>query len=289
MSRASRVLEKTWNSTFGRYPPARNLAHRLAGDKTRSVPFSWLVLQRIREGFYNIGYRIAGAADGYPFPPARLVFAVIANWQLSWYQLGGMFSHQSFTRLLVMHGIDPNSLRAILDFGCGCGRILRHWPAATHELWGTDYNAELVGWCERRLRKLGRFSVNEADPPLAFEDRTFDLVYAYSVFTHFSRTQQRPWVLELARVLKPGGLLLLTFHGPSNAVRHGRSAEQLAEAGILVFEEQLAGTNVCTVYHNERYVRETLVAGLDVVDYVPGGALDASGLDIVLCRKPLAR
>jgi SAM-dependent methyltransferase len=273
---------------FARWPAVRRLVSRLAGDEAKAARGKLLLLQRVREGIYNLGYRLAGANDGYPFPPARLVYAVIGNWQLSWYQLGGMFMHQSMVTLLATNGIDSASLRTILDFGCGCGRILRFWSPAQHELWGSDYNSTLVDWCRRRLDNLARFSVNRPDPPLDFAAERFDLVYAYSVFTHLAREQQGPWFRELTRVLKPGGLLLVTVQGPSCAARQGL-ADQLAEAGILVFGGERAGTNACVVYHSERYVVEELGRGLELVDYVPRGAVDTSGMDVYLFRTPLAK
>ncbi len=44
---------------------------------------------------------------------------------------------------------------------------------------------------------------------------TFDLVYAYSVFSHLSAPLADAWVHEFARVLKPGGILIVTSRGRS--------------------------------------------------------------------------
>ena len=58
----------------------------------------------------------------------------------------------------------------------------------------------------------GVFSVNGPLPPLPYADGSFDLIYGVSVFTHLSEEHQRAWLPELRRILKPGGLLLLSFH-----------------------------------------------------------------------------
>ena len=174
---ASSLADRMSTLAFRRWPSTRRLVTRLAGGEARAGRARWLLVQRVREGFYNVGYRFAGAADGYPLPPARLVYDVIANWQLGWYQLGGMFMHQAMTATLWRNQINPASLRTVLDFGCGCGRILRHWPAGQHELWGSDYNPTLIAWCTRRLHRLGRFTVNGATPPLSFATGMFDFVY----------------------------------------------------------------------------------------------------------------
>ena len=46
-----------------------------------------------------------------------------------------------------------------------------------------------------------------------YPDATFDLIYAFSVFTHLAPAGQTFWIAELTRVLKPGGCLFLTTHG----------------------------------------------------------------------------
>ena len=50
------------------------------------------------------------------------------------------------------------------------------------------------------------------DPPLEFESASVDLAWAISVFTHLTDNSV-PWLLELHRLLKPGGLLIATYMG----------------------------------------------------------------------------
>jgi SAM-dependent methyltransferase len=51
-------------------------------------------------------------------------------------------------------------------------------------------------------------------PPLPIPDAQFDVVTAFSVFTHIDELES-PWLLELRRILKPGGLLYATIHDES--------------------------------------------------------------------------
>jgi ubiquinone/menaquinone biosynthesis C-methylase UbiE len=179
------------------------------------------------------------------------------------------------------------SLKAILDFGCGCGRVLRHWkPPTGSKLYGTDCNPELTAWCRRKLDRLAEFQTNKPAPPLKYEAEKFDLIYAVSVFTHLPEDLQYAWLDELARVLKPGGLLLLTFHGQSRLLDLEPEEQERFKAGQLVVKAlSTPGSNLFGAYHPTQYVRVHLARGFDIVDFGPEGARDANQ-DIYLLRKP---
>jgi SAM-dependent methyltransferase len=53
---------------------------------------------------------------------------------------------------------------------------------------------------------------SEYMPPLELESASFDLIWSISVFTHLT-DNSLPWLLELHRLLKPGGLLIATYMG----------------------------------------------------------------------------
>lgn len=245
---------------------------------------------KARIPIYNIGYRLIGSLDGYPFPPNHLIDFVIGTKEIAWYQLGGLFMHQAIGTMLRRNGLDINQLTSVLDFGCGCGRILRWWAGLKEncEIWGCDYNPDLIAWCQNELGDIAHYKVNNADPPLDFPDGKFELVYAYSVLTHFATDQQQPWIKELARVVKPGGMLLVTVHGKRVAMRSGFSSElfaQLNEQGVIVFGEDQRGSNYCAAYHSEPYMQNQHMNGLELLESLPGGVRDSSEQDMYLYRK----
>jgi SAM-dependent methyltransferase len=148
-------------------------------------------------------------------------------------------------------GGDLADCKRILDFGCGCGRLLRafHVELPGAELSGTDIDGEAIRWLQENASQFGSFAVNPHKPPMPFADASFDLVYGVSVFTHLPEDMQFAWLRELRRVVRPGGLIFLTFHGeayhrhlhPSELdilTRNGfyyRSCETSTTAGLPAF------------------------------------------------------
>ncbi|MDX2153081.1 MAG: class I SAM-dependent methyltransferase [Bryobacteraceae bacterium] len=127
----------------------------------------------------------------------------------------GKASARNLEILFDRSGLAIRDCRRVLDFGCGCGRTLR-WlvdscPAV--EFWGSDVDAEAINWNSDHLSPA-RFVVNKEWPPLPFPSNHFDAVYGISVFSHLDGEHQAAWAQELARVLRPGGALVLTLHGP---------------------------------------------------------------------------
>lgn len=99
----------------------------------------------------------------------------------------------------------------VLDYGCGWGRITRFFlnEVAGQNLWGIDCNEELIGFC-RESNPWCRFDANEPLPPTDLPDEHFDLAFGYSVFSHLREDVHLAWLDELQRVVRPGGLLILS-------------------------------------------------------------------------------
>jgi SAM-dependent methyltransferase len=188
------------------------------------------------------------------------------------------------------HAVPVDRLGAVLEFGCGSGRVLRHWHGvhgpAIH---GTDYNRRLAAWCRSAL-PFAAIGDNDAAPPLPYADATFDLIYAISVFTHLKAAMQRPWLDELHRVLAPGGLAIVTTHGP-NFVHQLDAAERAAfdRGELVVHYEETSGLNVCNAYHPEAYVTHDLAQAFDVLERIPAGTRPLVGQDVYVLRARAIR
>jgi SAM-dependent methyltransferase len=226
------------------------------------------------------------AEDGLPVPPPRLIVRVAGTADVGWFLESGRLAAESVRDALARHGRRIEELDALLDFGCGCGRVTRHWAGldrtAVH---GADANEHAIAWCRANL-PFARFASNGLAPPLDHDDGSFDLVYALSVFTHLPEDLQQAWIHELARLLRPGGFLLLTTHGERYRDRLAPAERAAFDAGRLVVRwPEGAGTNLCSAFHPPSYVQERLAAELDVVDLVPEGAKGNPHQDLYLLRK----
>ena len=142
----------------------------------------------------------------------RLVRSSTGTSSLPWLFQGGARAAESISGVLARNGSDIRNFRSILDFGCGCGRVIRHWAKQDAAVHGCDYNRKSVEWCRRSLT-FARFEVNALTPPLPYADGQFDLVYALSVFTHLPEPLHFAWMCEMKRVLKTDGFLIFSTHG----------------------------------------------------------------------------
>ena len=230
----------------------------------------------------------ATAPDGLPLPPASLRAQVGPRHADAAFFLESGEQHAALVRgLLEETGTSVEDLGALLDWGCGCGRVLRHWRGLPRtQVYGCDINPKMVEWCAINL-DFAHVDVTELAPPLPYPDSTFDLIYAFSVFTHLGEDLQHEWIRECRRVLTPGGCLLIStmgeyYLGLQRLTEEERTA--FANGELVVLYEHSAGTSLCSAYHPPAYVRGKLASEFDVVAFKP--AADEGRHDIHLLRKP---
>ena len=101
----------------------------------------------------------------------------------------------------------------IMDFGCGYGRMLRLMLHVTdpERLCGVDAWEESLQHC-RDAGLPNSLGLSDALPTaLPFSERPFDLIFAFSVFTHLSPKAASACLRAMRRAVAPDGLVAITF------------------------------------------------------------------------------
>lgn len=145
---------------------------------------------------------------------------------------------------------------AILDVGCGTGRLLKsartRFPGA--KLVGIDAAIEMVRYAQRSTPN-GTIQFQQATAEeLPFPNASFDLVFSTMTFHHWQ--SQTRGIAEVARVLTPGGRWLLAEFVASGFMKPIRSLLRLHQFPDRVHLQRVlldAGLNI---------VKERLVSGL---------------------------
>jgi SAM-dependent methyltransferase len=113
---------------------------------------------------------------------------------------------------LTGQGVDAKT--RVLDFGSGWGRFLLFFMknVASENLFGVDVDPDVIGFCKvsgvpAQLATVPPYG------PTAFATGSLDLVYSYSVFSHLAEPAHLAWIHEFERILRPGGVLVITTQG----------------------------------------------------------------------------
>jgi SAM-dependent methyltransferase len=230
-----------------------------------------------------------------PYPPASLRHRVGdlrgSTDELAAYDEVGRRCYECLVRSL------PGEWRfsgsRVLDFGCGAGRTLRHLLAADTgaELWGCDVDRPSLEWLSAHASdRITLVQVGD-EPRLPAPDRHFDLIYAFSVFTHLSQ-YWGGWMLELHRTLNEHGLLFATFLDPQSAPRLLGEAWNERDVGMIVLSEGAPWDEggPFTV-HSDWWLRAHCGRAFDVLALEPGVLEMGDGYrqgTMVLRKRPVS-
>lgn len=221
--------------------------------------------------------------------------------------MSGLKDYCLIRHRLAEHRLGLGKGDRVLDFGCASGRVLRHFlcQAEGLDLWGADLNLRNVEWVRRFLGPTLKVFQSTALPNLPLEDRAFGLVYAFSVFTHIDELELA-WLLELRRILRPGGVAYLTLHtdhtwgimspqlpiyhavlrigaqDPTLNVRPEMFKEPMPSERFVIAAKTGRVYNV-NIFHTTEYIRSTWGRFFEIVEIYRRG----SGYqDVVVLRKP---
>ena len=217
-------------------------------------------------------------------PPHYMLFESFGKMDYASYYEKGKESADDILELLEKH----HSLENInlLEWGCGPVRILRHIPeiliGKNVNVFGSDYNPETIKWNKKSFDNIS-FSKNELLPPLEYENNFFDIIYCISVFTHLDEKTELKWFNEIIRVLKPGGIFLLSIHGESSKDKLSEEEKKLFdEKGCVIRSNVTEGKRSFVSYNSENFMRETMLKEVEILEFIPGKKNEQ---DIWIVRK----
>lgn len=247
-------------------------------DKLRFY-FSYIKTLKLRKRFYK----------KYPnikLPPAYYIYETFNLNYFSFYE-----KSIETAKWLISHIVKYKKLEDlnVLDWGCGPGRVIRHLPSFLDNscrFYGTDYNQKYINWCKQNIPDVS-FCTNMLAPPLSFEKNTFDVIYGISIFTHLSNEMHFAWFNELLRVLKPGGILLLTLHGNAFKEKLTEPEKNNFEKGNLVVKSNTKeGHRTFSAFQPVNFVKE-LIGTNEILEHIPGEVLNGKPQqDVWIVRKP---
>jgi hypothetical protein len=251
---------------------------------------------------------VTETASSLPLPPDELIDRVVSGFSneeaeahRALFLHTGRRSLEDLEAALAAVGDTLSSRENILEFGCGCGRIMRWMEdlGRARKLAGTDIDARAIEWASENL-PFARFDVNVGLPPTRYDDGEFDLIINHSVFTHLDESYQDRWLAELQRITAPAGLVVLSIHG-----EHAfRVSEEQLEVGsrqrsewrsvlerngiLFISDDSYVGSAFPdfyhTAFHAPWYVFEHWGRWFEVLAYLPRSSLDFQD-QVVLRRR----
>jgi SAM-dependent methyltransferase len=166
----------------------------------------------------------------------------------------------------------------VLDWGCGNGRVTRYFREFPVAVTGVDVDPDGIRWCRDNLG-FGKFETIPLHPPSGLPAASFDLAIGVSIFTHLKEDVQHEWLAELARIVHPGGILLMSYHGNSAIATTRLTPAQMASIrkyGFLdlanrQYDANLAETDYYrNTFHSADYIRRVWGRYFEILDLAAG-------------------
>jgi 2-polyprenyl-3-methyl-5-hydroxy-6-metoxy-1,4-benzoquinol methylase len=233
-----------------------------------------LVAKSLNPKFEQIISVLNHEAQLPPLPPKHLQVRVVGGFVPDFIESGSRV-YDEMNSVLKPVGKQLKDFQYILDFGCGCGRIIRAMKTRLpHSIFcGTNIDNEAIKWLKKYYKKYGEYDINPYWLPSVYGENQFDFIYCISVFTHLPEDLQFAWLEELKRISKPGAYLICTTHGKKHYEKiRGGELEIILNKGFLYLHEgKKAWTNRLpdfyqTAYHSTNYIRNKWSNWFSIID-----------------------
>jgi ubiquinone/menaquinone biosynthesis C-methylase UbiE len=148
-------------------------------------------------------------------------------------------------RTLTADRVQAQPGEAVLDFGCGTGDlalVLARRVGAAGRVVGIDASPEMIAQAQKKASKQNIAVGFRLEPVerLSFPDQTFDRAVSSLMYHHLPGDLKRQALESIARVLKPGGSLVIVDYTqklPGHRARPSGIAEAPALLGAIGFTD----------------------------------------------------
>jgi SAM-dependent methyltransferase len=142
-------------------------------------------------------------------------------WERTYRERGAEQALPSAFARAVARLLPPDS--RVLDLGCGLGADAALFARAGHWVLATDFSRVALRSVQARYGEEACLRMAQADmrAPLPLADGRFDAVYARLSLHYFDDATTRAVFAEIARVLRPGGVLAFMCKSTDDPL-HGR-------------------------------------------------------------------
>lgn len=112
-------------------------------------------------------------------------------------------------RAILEHfGLEPGM--ALIDVGCGSGRLASALSDMDVDYLGTDVVADLLDYAAIKASPRFQFK-RHLELTVPARSESIDMICAFSVFTHLPHHESYLYMEDMLRALKTGGMLLFSF------------------------------------------------------------------------------
>ncbi len=138
------------------------------------------------------------------------------------------FASHGYDILKALSDASPHPLSSfsdVLDFGVGAGRLARMFKGFQGRYTGIDVDGKNIAWVGSALNHVTAIQT-KPKRKLPFADKSFDLIISVSVFSHMNERDQFFYLKQIARIAKPGAIIMLTIHG-ERALQRAETEENI--------------------------------------------------------------
>lgn len=102
--------------------------------------------------------------------------------------------------------------KSVLDTCCGCGWGSYLLSYNSTQVVGIDMNQDLIDFADSNWNNANLSFQQNDIMSLTFPDNSFDIAVGMESIEHFTKDDGEKYIREVARVIKPGGHLILSSH-----------------------------------------------------------------------------